>query len=73
MVKTGSEAALKHAMEGARRAVFGRETDPEKPRTPHYVYWMEFEATEEDAVNLRDFARLLPTFSGRYYKRKGEI
>ena len=64
---------MQAAMERAKQAVLGRETDEKEPETRRYVWWLEFEATEEDAYNLRDFARLLPSFEGRYYKRKGEL
>lgn len=57
----------------ARRAVFGKEPADAKQEEHRFVWWLEFEATEEDAYNLRDYARLLPSFEGRYYKRKGEL
>ena len=73
MAKTGTRAALEHAMEGARQAIMSREPEPAKASEPRFVWWLEFEATEEDAYSLRDYARLLDSFEGRYYKRKGEI
>ena len=69
----GSESALSASMERAKNAIFDRKPTENEGKTAHFVWWLEFEATEEDAYNLRDYARLLPSFSGRYYKRKGKI
>ena len=72
-MRSGSPAALQAAMERAKQAVLGRETDEKEPETRRYVWWLEFEATEEDAMAIRDFSRLLDSFEGRYYNRKGRI
>lgn len=74
MAKVGTRAAFEAARERARIAVCSNGKAPSAPEQEHrHVWWLEFEATEEDAYNIRDYARLLPSFSGRYYKRKGEI
>lgn len=74
MAKVGTRAAFEAAREKARIAVCSNDEAPSAPEQEHrYVWWLEFEATEEDAYSLRDYARLLDSFEGRYYKRKGEI
>ena len=60
-------------MERARDAIASSAAQPQGAREQRYVFWIEFEATDEDMYALRDFTRLLDSFEGRYFTRKGTI
>ena len=72
---TGPQERLEAARERAHEALMAKwaEEAEEPEPEPRFVFWLEFESTEEDAMAIRDFSRLLDSFEGRYYKRKGRI
>lgn len=48
------------------------ETPPQKP-SKRFLFRLEFEATEEDGIKVRDFMRNMPSLEGKLYKKVKEV
>lgn len=48
------------------------ETQPQKP-SKRFLFRLEFEATEEDGIKVRDFMRNMPSLEGKLYKKVKEV
>lgn len=48
------------------------ETPPQKP-SKRFLFRLEFEATEEDGIKVRDFMRNKPSLEGKLYKKVKEV
>ena len=48
------------------------ETPPQKP-SKRFLFRLEFEATEEDGIKVRDFMRNMPNLEGKLYKKVKEV
>ena len=48
------------------------ETPPQKP-SKRFLFRLEFEATEEDGIKVRDFMRNMPSLEGTLYKKVKEV
>lgn len=53
--------------------------EPPEPETPpqkqskRFLFRLEFEATEEDGIKVRDFMRNMPSLEGKLYKKVKEV
>ena len=48
------------------------EPPPQKP-SKRFLFRLEFEATEEDGIKVRDFMRNMPSLEGKLYKKVKEV
>lgn len=48
------------------------ETPPQKP-SKRFLFRLEFEATEEDGIKVRDFMRNMPSLEGKLHKKVKEV